>query len=78
VKKFLESISSFLIAIAILLGILFLPKNSYESLQKTLNYFSKGDNTTISYLYYMLQKFAILGVAVILTIAFHRVYKSRK
>ncbi|MFC1710455.1 hypothetical protein ACFL0F_02235 [Patescibacteria group bacterium] len=81
-KNFLKSISSFLIAFAILLGILFLPDNSYETLHNTLNFFSKSDNTTISFIYYMFQKAAIgtviLGVTVLLSVATHRVYKNQK
>ena len=81
-REWIKNLSSLIFAIAILLGILFLPETDFSFIKKNLDYISKADSAAYSFGFYLRQKafFAvtILIITAVLTIISHRMLRKKK
>jgi hypothetical protein len=82
VKDFFKNISSLVIALLILLGILFIPETSYDKVDELLDFLSNSNSAAESFGYYLLQKLVtgaiVLTITILISMAAHRVYKTER
>ncbi len=79
-RDFLKNFASLLIAAALLLGILFLPPDTFERVNKILAFLTKGHETAPAFGNYLIQKVisgtVILFITAFLSVAAHRAVKG--
>ena len=75
-KAFIKGTSTLLLALIILLGIIFLPSEQFESVKQSLDFLSKTDNAALEFGYYMAQRVVntaiFLGATILITVAAKR------
>lgn len=77
VKDFFKNTASFFIALAILLGILFIPEYKFNEVINLLNFLSKG-TTAYSFSNYLTQKIAVGFVLFIIIVTLSILSRKRK
>ena len=81
-REWIKDFSSLIFAVAILLGILFLPEADFSFIKTNLDYISRADSAAYSFGDYLRQKvlfaIAILIITAVLTIISHRILRRKK